>query len=212
MEVIELPVNTIQAPPWNPNSMDGGMVARLSHSIERYGFLVPLVVRAVDNGRHETVGGAQRLAVIKALGFKHAPCVVVTTDGSDARLLSQALNRIQGEDDLGLRSELVREILKDLPEAEILGLLPESAHSLNALASLGQEGIADYLQKWDQAHAARLSHLQFQLLPSQLEVVEAALARLIPEAKTAGSDSPNLRGTALFLLCKKILELEEASP
>jgi len=42
-------------------------------------------------------------------------------------------------------------------------------------------------------------------------VVEQALARLIHEAKLSGSDSPNMRGTALYLLCKKLLDLEEAS-
>ena len=101
MEVVELPVITIEAPCWNPNAMDDDMVSHLFRSIQRYGFLVPLVVRAMDNGRYETVGGAQRLAVIKDLGFEQAPCVVVSADGAEARLLSQALNRIQGEDDLG---------------------------------------------------------------------------------------------------------------
>ena len=210
MEVVELQVSVIQEPSWNPNAMDDVMVSHLSRSIQRYGFLVPLVVRAMDNERFETVGGSQRLRVIKSLGFERAPCVVVTADGAEARLLSQALNRIQGEDDIGLRAELVREILKEIPESDILGLLPESTDSLNALVTLGEENIADHLRAWDKAQAAKLKHLLFQLLPSQLEVVEEALARLIPQAKMSGSDSPNMRGTALFLLCKRFLELEEA--
>ena len=205
MEVVELSVITIQAPSWNPNAMDDDMVSHLSRSIQRYGFLVPMVVRAIDNGRYEMVGGAQRLAVIKALGFKQAPCVLAEADGAETRLLSQALNRIQGEDDMGLRAELVREVLKDLPEADVLALLPESTRSLNALASLGQENIADHLQAWDQARAAKLKHLQFQLLSSQLEVVEEALAGLLPQAKEAQGESPNTRGTALYLLCLRYL-------
>ena len=101
MEIVEISVINIDAPSWNPNRMDDDMIARLFRSIQRYGFLVPLVVRAMDNGDYETIGGAQRLAVIKALGFKQVPCVVVAAEGSEARLLSQVLNRIQGEDDLG---------------------------------------------------------------------------------------------------------------
>ena len=211
MQLVELPVITIQAPSWNPTLMDDAMISHLTQSIQRYEFLVPLVVRAIDNGQYETVGGAQRLKVIKALGFEQAPCVVITADSSEARMLSQALNRIAGEDDLGLRAELVRGILEDIPEAEVLSLLPESTQSLNALVSLGQESIADHLRAWDQAQAARLKHLQFQLLPSQLEVVEKALARLIPEARRLRGESPNERGVALFLLCVRFLELEEAS-
>ena len=81
--------------------MDEPMFAHLTRSIQRFGFLVPPVVRQVDDGPNETVGGAQRLSVIEALGFEQVPCVVVDADGSNARLLSQALNHIHGEDDLG---------------------------------------------------------------------------------------------------------------
>ena len=211
MEVVDLQVSMIQEPSWNPNTMDDAMVSHLSRSIQRYGFLVPLVVRAMDIGNYETVGGAQRLAVIKSLGFEHAPCVIVTADGSEARLLSQVLNRVQGEDNIGLRAELVREVLKDFPEAELLGLLPESTHSLKALVSLGEDDIVDHLQAWDKAQAAKLKHILFQLLPNQLEMVEKALGSLLPEAKKVRGESPNVRGVALFLLCKRFLELEEAS-
>ena len=121
--------------------------------------------------------------------------------------MAQALNRIQGEDDLGLKAELVREILKSLPKVEVLALLPETAETLQALSSLGQESMADYLQNWQLAQAARLKHLQIQLTPIQLEVVEEALSSFLGQAKKATrGDSPNTRGTALFLLCQEYLK------
>lgn len=83
-----------------------------------------------------------------------------------ARLLAQAFNRIQGEDDLGLRAELIRQVLEALPQEDVLSLLPETAESLAALSSLGQEGMADHLQNWQRAQLARLKHLQFQLTPA----------------------------------------------
>ena len=108
-----------------------------------------------------------------------------------------------------MRAQLIREVLETRSQEEVLSLLPETTQTLNSLVSLGQDNIADHLQAWDQARAAKLKHLVFQLLPSQLVVVEAALARLIPEARITGSHSPNIRGTALYLLCKKLQELEE---
>ena len=122
-----------------------------------------------------------------------------------------ALNRIAGEDDLGLRAQLIREVLETRSQDEVIELLPETAENLSALASLGQEEMASHLLAWQESQNARLKHLQFQLTPVQLEVVEEALARLIPEAKVARGDNPNTRGTALYLLCKKFLDLEEAS-
>ena len=154
----------------------------------------------------------RRLGIVRELGFSKVPCVVVIADGAEARLLSQSLNRIAGEDDLGLKAELIRELLRSLPEEEVTKRLPETTESLSALASLGQEDMASHLLAWQDAQKARLKHLQFQLTPIQLDVVEEALARLIPEAKSASSDSPNMRGTALYLLCQRLLELETNLP
>ena len=69
-------------------------------------------------------------------------------------LLAQALNRIEGDDDLGLKAVLIQNVLETLPQEEVLDLLPESCGSLKALATLGQETMASYLEKWQQVQAA----------------------------------------------------------
>ena len=211
MELTNLSIKQIRVAPWNPNYLDEAMHRRLRRSIERFDLVTPLVVRRIEPGLYETIGGAQRLAVLREMDVTVVPAVVVDADDVEARLLSQALNRIAGEDDLGLRAQLMREVLETRSQEEVISLLPETAESLIALASLGQEEMASHLLAWQEAQNARLKHLQFQLTPVQLEVVEEALARLIPEAKVARGDSPNTRGTALYLLCKKFLDLEEAS-
>ena len=137
--------------------------------------------------------------------------MVVELDDAPARLLTQALNRVHGEDDLGLRAEVVREVLDKLPQKEVLSLLPETAESLSSLCSLGQEDMAEYLASWQKAQAARLKHLQFQLTSAQTEVVEEVLARLLPGTRESRGDSPNARGTALYLLCLGYLEREGSS-
>jgi ParB family chromosome partitioning protein len=133
--------------------------------------------------------------------------VVVKIDDTEARLLSQCLNRIAGEDDLGLRAEMLKEILGQIPEAEVLMLLPETTQGLAALASLGQQDLAGYLQNYQQSQAARLKHLTFQSTPAQMEIIEGALARVLPQVGKTPGDNPNLRGNALYLLCKSYLEL-----
>ena len=212
MQVVELLSSQIQAPSWNANQMDGAMVMRLEGSIRAFGIVLPLVVRSCGGTRYETIGGAQRLVVLREMGVDSVPCVLVEDDDAEARLLSQALNRIQGQDDLGLRADLLRYVLETLPMVDVLKVLPETKESLQALVDMGKESMAEHLQAWQTAQAARLKHLQFQLLPSQLEVVDEALARVMPEAKASRGDSPNLRGTALYLLCKRLLELAEVTP
>jgi len=208
MHVVDFPLHQIREAPWNPNRMDEGMMARLRKSIQRYGVVENLVVRPLGDGIYEVLSGNQRLKVLMELGVETAPCVVVELDDAQARLLAQALNRIQGEDNLGLRAEAVRTILTSIPEADLLGLLPETAASLTALASMGQQTMSEYLENWQQAQAARLRHLQFHLTPEQLDVVDKALTALLPQARQQQGESPNTRGTALYLLCKRYLESE----
>ena len=109
--VVDLAVEKIEAPDWNPNEMDQDMRSHLRRSMERFGNLIPLVVRIIGKGQYETVGGAHRLEVLKESGCGTAPCVVVDVNDSEARLLSQALNHIPGSDTLDFRAQFLRALL-----------------------------------------------------------------------------------------------------
>ena len=77
---------------------------------------------------------------------------------------------------------------------------------MKALSSLGQQDMAQHLEAWQRAQAARLKHMQFQLTADQLEVVEQALGHLLPRAREVRGESPNARGTALYLMARLYLE------
>ena len=189
--------------------MDENTMDRLRESLRRYSLVQNLVVRPLDDGTYEVLSGNQRHRILKELGFETVPCAVVDLDDAHARLLAQALNHVHGEDDLGLRAEAVREILKRIPQEQVLAILPETSSNLSALSTLGQQEMAEHLEAWQEAQAARLRHLQFQLTPSQLDVVQRALAQATRSAKDAHDDSPNARGIALYILCRTYLEKEE---
>ena len=206
--VVDLAVETIETPDWNPNEMDEDMRSHLRCSMERFGNLVPLVVRLVGDGQYQTIGGAHRLAVLRESESITAPCVVVDVDDAEARLLSQALNHIAGSDNLGLRAQVLRDLLEKLPQEEVLLLLPETSASLSELTNLGEQSIAQALRQWEEIQKARLRHLAFQLTDAQLSVVEEALERLGPAAG-AHEGNPNRRGNTLFLLCQRYLARED---
>jgi ParB family chromosome partitioning protein len=212
MQLVDIPIDHIEAAEWNPNVMVESSLARLKQSIQRFGLVAPLVVRRIGDGRYQTIGGAQRLQVLREFGLATVSCVMVEADDVNARLLAQSLNRIQGEDDLGLKAQLLKDVLAQIPEADVLSLLPETTQSLQALASLGQQDMAGYLQNFQQSQFARLKHLTFQNTPAQLEVIEEALARVMPEVKGASTDNPNPRGNALYIICKAYLELAGREP
>jgi ParB family chromosome partitioning protein len=209
VEVIEISLDRLREAPWNANSMDPDMLARLKQSIARYGFLENLVVRPLDEDAFEVLCGNQRFKALGEAGYSSAPCAVVDLDDAHARLLADALNHIKGEDDLGVRAEMMRTVLATVSEEDVRALLPETVESLRSLASLGTLSLATSLKKWQQGRESRLHHLGFQLTESQLQVVNEAIAGLMSRASRAQGDSPNVRGTALYLLCKDYIERKE---
>jgi ParB family chromosome partitioning protein len=210
MELVDIALDNLRPAPWNPNSMTPDMLARLKKSLERYGVVENLVVRPLASGDYEVLSGNQRLRVLLELGHSHAPCLVVELDDPQARLLAQALNRIQGEDDLGLKAELVRDVLESIDLEEVLSLLPETEDSLEELAALGHETLEGHLESWQNAQGAKLKNLTFHLTSEQLGLVEEALVRAMPNAKRVKGDAPNLRATALYLICQAYLDAEAA--
>lgn len=210
MEVINIPVEQLRPAEWNPNRMETISLARLRESISRFGVVSNLVVRRISDGEFEVLSGNHRLGLLRESGETVAPCVVVALGDGQARLLAQALNRIQGDDDLGLRAELMRDVLKDLGEEEVLSLLPESTQSLAALATLGQDDMAEYLKAFEASQASRLKHFNAQLNPNQQEVVEEVLSRFADEARNRMHENPNVRGTSIYLLCLDYLSRSQS--
>lgn len=208
MNVVDLPTRQLVPAPWNPNSMDAAMLDWLKASIRSYGLVVPLVVRRIGKVC-EVLSGNQRLTVVAGLGFKSLPCIIVDLDDAHARLLAQALNHLRGEDDLGLRAELLRTVLEHLPQEDVLAVLPETADSLQQLASLGRQDMAGYLQEWQHTQAARLHHFSAQLTDDQLTLVRETLAPFVAQVSAGDGGNPNRQGLALLLLCQTYRELRE---
>ena len=169
MEVIELPIEVLKEATWNVNQIDEAMMQRLRSSIGKYGLVQNLVVRQFADG-YEVLSGNQRLKLLREFKVTKVPCVIVNLDDAHARLLAQALNHIHGDDDLGLRAELIREVMQVLPEDEVLAVLPDTLGGLKGMASLGQETMAGYLQNWERARAVRLRNLIFKLTEEQLQI------------------------------------------
>ena len=206
MNIVELQVEKLREALWNPNTMDEATLNRLSESLSRYGLVEPLIVRPEEEGLYEVLSGNQRLKAINSLGFKSVPCVVLNLSDPDAMLLAQALNNLRGEDDQALKGNLIKAVLATIPENRVLSLLPETTESLKSLTSFDQTDLAQHLQAWELAQAAKLKHMGLQLTQRQLETVEEAINNMMPNVKEDNSGSPNKRGTAIFLLCKYYLE------
>lgn len=205
MNVIGIPLSELREASWNPNVMNHGMTRLLRSSIYRNGLVENLVVRLMDDGIYQVLSGNQRLKVLRDMGFTSVPCCVVELSDAEAMLLAQALNQVHGEDDPGLRAELMRNVLKSIDEKDVLRVLPESSASLAAITSVGRQDIAVHLAAWQKAQVARLRHMTFQFTDEQALIVEEALSRL-GEIAIEESGNPNRRSNGFYHLAKRYLE------
>lgn len=67
---------------------------KLERSIKEFGNVEPIVW---NQRTGNVVGGHQRLAVLKSLGYTSVPCSVVDLDETDEKVLNVALNKIKGQ-------------------------------------------------------------------------------------------------------------------
>ena len=105
--VREIKVTELNAAQYNPRiALEPGMPEweKLKTSIEQFGNVEPVVW----NGRTgNVVGGHQRLAVLKSMGYESVPCSVVDLDEKEEKLLNIALNKIKGQWDYDKLEEIL---------------------------------------------------------------------------------------------------------
>jgi ABC-type transport system involved in cytochrome c biogenesis ATPase subunit/GNAT superfamily N-acetyltransferase len=85
----------------NPNRMSPRRLEALKKSIQRYGFVVPIITNRdllVADGEH-------RLNAARELGMKQVSVVRLPVDEVDRRLIRQVMNKLRGEHDLFMDAE-----------------------------------------------------------------------------------------------------------
>ncbi len=107
-----IPLEQIQLPPTQPRRyFDSEALKQLTESIKQHGILQPLLVRLVDEGKHELVAGERRYRAALEIGLKEVPVVIRELDDNAAFQLA-------------LIENLLREDLNPVEETEgILHLL-----------------------------------------------------------------------------------------
>lgn len=91
----------------NPNEMSEKEIKQLGKSIDKYGFVYPLVI----DQNNKIIDGHHRYNIYKERGFKEVPCIKMKFDNdAQRRALRQTLYRVHGNHDLA----------KDIKELEAI--------------------------------------------------------------------------------------------
>ncbi|MEM2174490.1 MAG: ParB N-terminal domain-containing protein [Candidatus Micrarchaeia archaeon] len=79
-EVKNIPIDLLVELEDNPNIMTDAEFNRLTKELDETGFIDPIQVVPLDDGRYQILGGHLRVKAAKVLGFESVPAVVLTDE------------------------------------------------------------------------------------------------------------------------------------
>jgi ParB-like chromosome segregation protein Spo0J len=119
----------------NPNRMSDKQHAALKESIQRYGFIIPIIT----NKDLLIADGEQRLHIAKLLAMKTVPVIRLPVEDVDRRLVRQVLNKLRGEHEPELDAEEFQRIIDAGHEDDLKKLLALSDQSVRTTLGCLQE-------------------------------------------------------------------------
>ncbi len=156
-EVVQLPVNKIEANRYQPRSIfNEEKIKELAQTIHTHGMIQPIVVRKLEDDKYELIAGERRWRAVQSLEWEKISAII--REMTDAETASVALIE-----------NLQREELTVIEEAHAYARLLE-------LHSLTQEALAQRLGKNQSTIANKL-----RLLKLPEEVQQAVLDKAITE-------------------------------
>jgi len=118
--------------PWNPNRQDDFIFERELASIQRFGFVDPILVRKLDDW-FEIIDGEHRLRACRQLGITEIPIIDLgDVDDDDAKQLTIVLNETRGRAQPDLLRSLISDLAKRHPVEELLAVLPYTPEQFEA--------------------------------------------------------------------------------
>lgn len=103
-------ISKLNPSPYNPRKdLKPGDVEydKLRRSIEEFGYVEPIIW---NERTGNIVGGHQRFKILLQLGYSEVECVVVDLDAQREKALNVALNKISGEFDIPMLTELLHDL------------------------------------------------------------------------------------------------------
>jgi ABC-type transport system involved in cytochrome c biogenesis ATPase subunit/GNAT superfamily N-acetyltransferase len=121
----------------NPNVLSPRRFEALKKSVQRFGFVVPIITNRdllVADGEH-------RLKAAKALGMKQVSVVRLPVDEVDRRLLRQVMNKLRGEHDLFMDAEEYYRIVSGDQRILLKALVGETDLRIDNLLKLREPAV-----------------------------------------------------------------------
>jgi DNA modification methylase len=113
---------------------------KLLRSVEEFGYVEPVIW---NKRTGNIVGGHQRFKILRQLGYAEIQCVVLDIDEQREKALNVALNKIGGEFDSELLSNLLRELDESGFDVRLTGFEDDEISKLFASTGSNSGGVSE---------------------------------------------------------------------
>jgi hypothetical protein len=119
MEIINVQIGQVIINDYNPNQLTPSDYRNIRYSIEKYGLVIPILVRKKNNkGKYVIIDGEQRFLISKELGYKELPVVVYQGEEDEERYkqLTIIMDEFRGKIDKDIVAKILNRERDDVKE------------------------------------------------------------------------------------------------
>lgn len=209
VEYLDVSPDKLWPNPWNSNVVSPENERKIEESIRRHGMFKPILVRQLNDGRLQIIGGEHRAEVAKRLGLVSVPVFNLgKIDETKAKEIGLVDNGRFGEDDI----VKLNEILADLGGVDdLLGVMPWSDDEINlfSTSSIALDALDDLDSPSEDVHLPKTpvaqTHqiMRFKVPVEDVDAITKLIEKTIKAQGFTDSDSLTNAGDALVHLLKR---------
>ena len=180
-------INSLISAEYNPRQLKKEQYQNIKESLQRFGFVDPVIINKNKDRKNIIIGGHQRVKVAKDLEYIEVPCLELDLTLDKEKELNIRLNKNVGEWDYDILANLF-----DFNELMDWGFTDEDL-------KLFDNGYDDEFVLPD-GDKEPFRQITFTLSDEQYEVVEAALKKA-KKNDFSETENENSNGNAIWWIC-----------
>ena len=180
-------INCLISAEYNPRQLKKEQYQNIKESLQRFGFVDPVIINKNKDRKNIIIGGHQRVKVAKDLEYTEVPCLELDLTLDKEKELNIRLNKNVGEWDYDILANLF-----DFNELMDWGFTDEDL-------KLFDNGYDDEFVLPD-GDKEPFRQITFTLSDEQYEVVEAALKKA-KKNDFSETENENSNGNAIWWIC-----------
>ena len=102
MNIVNIPINNLLEADYNPRQLSKKQFETLKDSLEKFGFVDPVIINSNPDRKNIIIGGHQRVKVAKQIGITEVPCFEINLTIDQEKELNVRLNKNTGDWDWDL--------------------------------------------------------------------------------------------------------------